>query len=175
MSAIRKDGCKYITVEGPPGTGKSHTITAIIFEAILKNQSVLVLSDKKEALDVVENKITEIMDRARNEEGDLRNPILRLGKSNNAYGAILAKANIEKINTYRKAIAKDFHLVEENISKLSNSLKEDIEAETLAYSDIDLREITEFCGLEEFYSSRQYDFDLDELSENENAVVFLMI
>ncbi|MDO8735705.1 MAG: hypothetical protein Q7K29_01285, partial [Thermoleophilia bacterium] len=54
VSAIRKEGCKYITVEGPPGTGKSHTITAIAFNAILNNQAVLVLSDKKEALDVVE-------------------------------------------------------------------------------------------------------------------------
>ena len=50
LSAISKEDCKYLTVEGPPGTGKSHTITAIIFDAILKNQSVLVLSDKKEAL-----------------------------------------------------------------------------------------------------------------------------
>ena len=59
VSALNKDGCRYITVEGPPGTGKSHTITAVVFDAIHKDQSVLVLSDKKEALDVVEDKITE--------------------------------------------------------------------------------------------------------------------
>jgi hypothetical protein len=47
LSAVRSEGCKYITVEGPPGTGKSHTITAIVFDSIIRNQSVLVLSDKK--------------------------------------------------------------------------------------------------------------------------------
>jgi len=50
LQALNKEGCKYIAVEGPPGTGKSHTITAIVFQAILHNQSVLMLSDKKEAL-----------------------------------------------------------------------------------------------------------------------------
>ena len=55
IKAIQK-GSKYIAVEGPPGTGKSHTITAIVFQAILENKNVLILSDKKEALDVVEGK-----------------------------------------------------------------------------------------------------------------------
>jgi very-short-patch-repair endonuclease len=174
LSAIKKEGCKYITVEGPPGTGKSHTITAIIFDAILKNQSVLVLSDKKEALDVVEDKITETMNRVRHLDGEetFQNPILRLGKTGNTYGQILAKSSIEKIRTYYKAVQKDYSSIEENISMLSNSLKEDIEAETLAYSDIDIQEINEFCGLEEFYSSNPYYFDLNELSEDDNAVVF---
>ncbi|MFA4975343.1 MAG: AAA domain-containing protein [Candidatus Paceibacterota bacterium] len=174
LSAIKKEGCKYITVEGPPGTGKSHTITAIIFDAILKNQSVLVLSDKKEALDVVEDKITETMNRVRRlDDGEVfQNPILRLGKTGNTYGQILAKSSIEKIKTHHHAVQKDYLAIEENILKISNSLKEDIEAETLAYSSIDLQEINEFCGLEEFYSSKEYDFDIDELSENENAVIF---
>ena len=57
LSAINQDGCKYITAQGPPGTGKSHTITGIVCNAILNHKSVLVLSDKKEALDVVEDKI----------------------------------------------------------------------------------------------------------------------
>jgi very-short-patch-repair endonuclease len=174
LSAIRKEGCKYITVEGPPGTGKSHTITAIIFDAILKNQSVLVLSDKKEALDVVEDKITETMNRVRrlDDEESFQNPILRLGKTGNTYGQILAKSSIEKIKTHHRAVQKEYSAIEENITKLSNSLKEDIEAESLAYSDIDLQEINEFCGLESLYSSGKYAFDLDELAENEEAVIF---
>lgn len=80
LSSIRKDGCKYIIVEGPPGTGKSHTITAISFDAILNHKSVLILSDKKEALDVVEDKITETMNKVRYGDEELQNPILRLGK-----------------------------------------------------------------------------------------------
>lgn len=173
LSAIKKEGCKYITVEGPPGTGKSHTITAIIFDAILKHQSVLVLSDKKEALDVVEDKITETMNKVRFDEENFQNPILRLGKTGNTYGQIFAKSSIEKIKTYHRAVEKEHSAIEENISKLSNSLKEDIEAETIAYEDIDLHDIHEFYNLKNFYSINTYDFDLDELSENEDAIPFL--
>lgn len=174
LSAISKSDCKYLTVEGPPGTGKSHTITAIIFDAILKNQSVLVLSDKKEALDVVEDKITETMNKVRklDDEESFQNPILRLGKTGNTYGQILAKSSIEKIKTHHRAVQKDYLAIGENISKISNSLKEDIEAETLAYSDIELGEINEFCNLEDFYSSKEYSFDLNELSENQDSIVF---
>ena len=51
--------------------------TAVIFDEILKNNSVLVLSDKKEALDVVEEKITETLNKVRIHD-DFQNPILRL-------------------------------------------------------------------------------------------------
>ncbi|GJM64008.1 DEAD/DEAH box helicase [Persicobacter diffluens] len=38
---------------GPPGTGKSYTITAIVANAIMKNQSVLVVSKSKHAVEVI--------------------------------------------------------------------------------------------------------------------------
>jgi SpoU rRNA methylase family enzyme len=43
----------------------------------LNGKSVLVLSDKKEALDVVEDKITETLNKVRKDD-DFLNPILRL-------------------------------------------------------------------------------------------------
>ncbi len=96
LQALDKEDCKYIAVEGPPGTGKSHTITAIVFQAILHNHSVLMLSDKKEALDVVEEKITDVMNRVRVSD-DFQNPILRLGKTGNTYGQILSTTSLNKI------------------------------------------------------------------------------
>jgi len=39
---------------------------------------VLVLSDKKEALDVVEDKITNTLNKIRFDQEDFQNPILRL-------------------------------------------------------------------------------------------------
>ena len=42
---------------GPPGTGKSQTIVNIITDALCKNKRVLVVSQKKAALDVVYNRL----------------------------------------------------------------------------------------------------------------------
>jgi hypothetical protein len=89
LMALQKERCNYITVEGPPGTGKSHTITAIICNSVLNNQSVLVLSDKKEALDVVEEKIASTLNRVRKDK-KFQNPILRLGSTGSTYAQILA-------------------------------------------------------------------------------------
>lgn len=173
LSAIRKDKCKYLIVEGPPGTGKSHTITAIIFDAILRHQSVLVLSDKKEALDVVEDKITETMDRVRFDEEGFQNPILRLGKTGSNYSQVLAKPAIEKIKVHYKAVKKDYVTLVENISKLENSLKEDIEAEIISYDEISLSEIRDYYDLERYFEQNEYAFDIDELTNNQYEIGFL--
>ncbi|NWF93911.1 MAG: topoisomerase DNA-binding C4 zinc finger domain-containing protein [Syntrophaceae bacterium] len=170
LSAIRSDGCKYIIVEGPPGTGKSHTITAIAFDSILKNQSVLVLSDKKEALDVVEDKITETMNKVRYDK-KFQNPILRLGKTGSTYSQILASSAIENIKTHFRAIKKDYDTLESNIGKLENTLKEDLEAEILAYEEIDLKEIHELFDLESYYQNKGFPVDIDEvLDQPESAI-----
>jgi hypothetical protein len=170
LSAIRKDDCKYIIVEGPPGTGKSHTITAIVFDSILKNQSVLVLSDKKEALDVVEDKITETMNKVRLDK-DFQNPILRLGKTGSTYSQILATTAIENIKTHYRAVKKDHGDLENDIDKLGNTLKEDLEAEVLAYKEISLQEIHELFDLESYYSDNGLPVDISEvLKQPESAI-----
>ncbi|HEX8993951.1 MAG TPA: AAA domain-containing protein [Candidatus Paceibacterota bacterium] len=172
LSAVRKDECKYITVEGPPGTGKSHTITAIVFDAIRNNQSVLVLSDKKEALDVVEDKITQTMNTVRFGQ-HFQNPILRLGKAGSNYGPIFAQATIQSIKAHYFAVRKDHEAVESGIGRLANSLKEDVEAETISYGEIDLREIREFFELEEYFRGKELVFDMAEVSANEEAATEL--
>lgn len=170
LSAIKKDDCKYIIVQGPPGTGKSHTITAVLFNAILKNQSVLVLSDKKEALDVVEDKITETMNRVRTDE-NFQNPVLRLGKTGNAYAKILSPISIRAIINNYLAVKKNYQELEQNIDKSGNSLKEDIEAEILAYGEIDLKEIHELFDLESYYQNKGFPVDIDEvLDQSESAI-----
>ena len=170
LSAIKKDDCKYIIVQGPPGTGKSHTITAVLFNAILKNQSVLVLSDKKEALDVVEDKITETMNSVRTDE-NFQNPVLRLGKTGNAYAKILSPISIRAIINNYLAVKKNYQDIEQNIDKSENSLKEDIEAEILAYEEIDLKEIHELFDLESYYQNKGFPVDIDEvLDQPESAI-----
>ena len=59
LLAAENPANRIIVVDGPPGTGKSHTITALIYQANLLGKSVLVTSHKKQALDVIDNSLIE--------------------------------------------------------------------------------------------------------------------
>ena len=59
LLAAEKPANRIIVVDGPPGTGKSHTITALIYQANLLGKSVLVTSHKQQALDVIDNALIE--------------------------------------------------------------------------------------------------------------------
>jgi len=173
LSAINKNNCNYITVEGPPGTGKSHTITAIVFDAILNKKSILVLSDKKEALDVVEDKISETMNKVRHDK-KFQNPILRLGKTGNTYAQILSTSSIENIRINYMAVKKEFNSIENNIKKISNTLKEDIEAESIAYEKIDINEIIEIINLEGLFNKNENKyFAVDEILQQDGSAIEL--
>lgn len=49
-----------LVIYGPPGTGKSHTIANMISDAMCKNQRVLMVSQKKAALDVIYNRLSDL-------------------------------------------------------------------------------------------------------------------
>lgn len=172
LSAVKSEGCKYIIVEGPPGTGKSHTITAIVFDSILNNHSVLVLSDKKEALDVVEDKITDTMNKVRCDQ-KFQNPILRLGKTGSTYSQILATNAVQNIKTHFRAVKKDYSTLENNINKLSNTLKEDLNAEIVAYEEIDLAEVNELMDLEAYYQDKGFPIDIEEVLQQPESSIEL--
>lgn len=162
IAAIRKKGCRYITVEGPPGTGKSHTITAIAFNAILDNQNVLVLSDKKEALDVVEDKITEAMNKVRIDK-NFQNPILRLGKTGSTYSQILSNAAMNDVKLHHRAVKKEYEKLESSVEKISNTLKDELENEIARTGDIDLREVYEMIDLDQQYEGTDCLIDITEV------------
>ncbi len=48
-----------MVIDGPPGTGKSQTITNIIAESLAAGQTVLFVSEKSAALEVVKRRLTE--------------------------------------------------------------------------------------------------------------------
>ncbi|MCF0117494.1 MAG: HRDC domain protein, partial [Bacilli bacterium] len=48
---------KEMVLQGPPGTGKSQTITSIIIDAVIKGKNVLMVSQKKAALDVIYSRL----------------------------------------------------------------------------------------------------------------------
>ena len=55
LTAIDKDD--ELVVQGPPGTGKSQVITGLITSAVMKGKTVLMVSEKKTALDVVYSRL----------------------------------------------------------------------------------------------------------------------
>ena len=60
----RVDECGNMVIYGPPGTGKSQTIVNVISDAISKQKRVLVVSQKKAALDVVHNRLGGLNEKA---------------------------------------------------------------------------------------------------------------
>jgi very-short-patch-repair endonuclease len=48
-----------LVIEGPPGTGKSQTITNLVAQALAQNKSVLFVAEKMAALEVVYNRLVE--------------------------------------------------------------------------------------------------------------------
>ena len=55
LTAVNKQD--EIVVQGPPGTGKSQVITGLITSAVMKGKTVLMVSEKKTALDVVYSRL----------------------------------------------------------------------------------------------------------------------
>lgn len=61
LYAIRAAGNgESFVLHGPPGTGKSQTITALIANSLAQGQSVLFVAEKMAALEVVQKRLTDI-------------------------------------------------------------------------------------------------------------------
>jgi hypothetical protein len=162
LMALQKPDCKFMILEGPPGTGKSHTITAIICKALLEEKSVLVLSDKKEALDVVEDKIAGTLNKIRRDE-DFQNPILRLDRSEGKFYKIVQGQTIQKIKNhylaYKKTQAASLQQKEELLTGLENNLQNTIKH----FEGIDIKDIVRYFELEEKLSEENILTKTDDL------------
>ncbi|NLM34584.1 MAG: DUF4011 domain-containing protein [Clostridiales bacterium] len=107
-----------LVIYGPPGTGKSQTIANIISDGLSKGKKILMVSQKRAALDVIYNRISQL----------------------NSKVAIIHDAEKDKRAFYDKTAAildavapKDYSMVEMQIKEKSRKIDEDIaELETLA-------------------------------------------
>lgn len=148
LTALEDSDCRFITVQGPPGTGKSHTITAIAFNCILNGKNVLILSDKQEALDVVEDKLKTALSSVRQDD-DFPDPILRLGKTGNTYTRLISQSSQEKIrNHYRVAKTYAERLSAETMTT-NQEIRGSIQQTIDAYTNVPLKDIEELHQLEE--------------------------
>ena len=165
LRALRNEKCKHVVVEGPPGTGKSHTISAIAFEYILEGKSILILSDTREALDVVENKINDTLDKVRGET-NIQNPILRLGKMGNTYSKILSRNSIENIRTFHRSQKNDIGNVTKEINELSDIINDRVKIETEHYKYIDREKFEEFFDIQKQIKKEDLVINIESLIEN---------
>lgn len=140
LAALGRDDVRFAVVQGPPGTGKSHTITAIAFECILKGQTVLILSDKMEALDVVEDKLTQAINGVRVHES-FQNPILRLGRMGGTYNKLLAQSSIDKIKSHHKAAKAQKNELDKNLAAARETLRANIAGQIEHLSAIRIDEL----------------------------------
>lgn len=145
-SARRKKGCRFIAVEGPPGTGKSHTITALAFNAIMDHQSVLIVSDKNEALDVVQEKLTHALHAVRSGE-DFPNPILRLGKDG-TYRSLISGAARVRIQNHHTAQKGHMPSLEKELGDKAQDLSSRIEKAVKVISTLPMPDVARLHELE---------------------------
>ena len=163
IAALNHQTGRFITVEGPPGTGKSHTISAIAFGAILRGQSILVLSDKKEALDVVENKLNETLAKVRPSDNFV-NPILRLGRVGTNFKKIISNKSIESLRTQHREINKDKEKRKNRYDRVVSELKQNIADTVSAANRIKLSDIFEFEETESDFRN-EWEDELDNFLE----------
>jgi len=163
LRALNNDKCKYVVVEGPPGTGKSHTISAIAFDYILKFKSILILSDTREALDVVENKINTTLNQVRGKH-NIQNPILRLGKMGNTYNKILAKTSVDNLRTFHRAQKTHRKEVEKEISEISGVVNDRLKILSDHYKNIDKSKFEEFAVVSKECSKEDLVIDVKALN-----------
>ncbi|HRN71001.1 MAG TPA: AAA domain-containing protein, partial [Candidatus Woesebacteria bacterium] len=171
-NALNSSQGKFYDVQGPPGTGKSHTITAIVFDSLLKGNSILVLSDKNEALDVVEDKITETLNKIRREK-NFQNPILRLGRSSKTYTQILATQNIEKIKQHYKVVKNKLKDLDHDIEHTSKVIESRIRDEIIGYSEVNINNIRELQLIEKYLDKKGWIIEKGLVNQVENLGIYL--
>jgi hypothetical protein len=143
IAALKEPECRFVLVEGPPGTGKSHTISAIAFDAILSKKSVLILSDKREALDVVENKLEQTLAGVRPSGLDFPNPILRLGREGNNFRTLLQGAAVQQIMDFNRAARTREGSIKSELDTTVSELKGELKQTATILSTIQVKRIAE--------------------------------
>lgn len=148
LMAVRHPEGRIIVVEGPPGTGKSHTITAIAADCAFNQRSCLVLSDKAEALEVVQSKLSEAMSRVRHDP-NFPNPLLRLGRQDANFKKLVANQTVNQVAAFAKAMNANAHHIEQERAETTIYLKESIEKSVDILGSIRIGKIQELHLLED--------------------------
>jgi superfamily I DNA and/or RNA helicase len=140
LIALNNPDCSYLVIKGPPGTGKSHTITAIVCDYILNWKSVLMVSDKEEALDVVESKIADTLNSIRITDS-FQNPIFRIWKNGNRFNQIVSGWALRDIKQHHQVFKQKINQLNANREEIEKAMRNDIEKDVYFQSQVSKEEL----------------------------------
>lgn len=132
LLALANQKNNIIVVDGPPGTGKSHTIAALTYWANEQKKSVVVTSHKNEALDVIDRMLT---DKFKSLHPQAKPSIVRMDKEtgsannlpNTLQTSVINAANERNLNFNQQALKSDTDTLEKKLlSAVENKLKQNI-------------------------------------------------
>ena len=142
--------CGSLVVYGPPGTGKSQTIASLIADAATRGKTVLMVSEKKTALDVVYSRL-----------GDLSRYALLIDDVTNKN---LFYKQLDKMLTQANVGSADSDSLEEIIVDIDDDIEALEEVAAILYA------ANEELGIEPYKLYIENDkFDLEDESELETA------
>ena len=130
LLALANEKNNIIVVDGPPGTGKSHTIAALTYWANEQKKSVVITSHKKEALDVIDRMLT---DKYKALHPQAKPSIVRMDKEtgsannlqNTLQNAVIGAANERVLEYNKEATASDERkLSEKLIATIDKKIKQ---------------------------------------------------
>ena len=115
-----------MVIYGPPGTGKSQTIVNIITDAICKKKRVLVVSQKKAALDVVYNRLGTLNEKAMYITDECKQKHTFYDKCLQAHqkDMIDSLVDIKALETEYNALQQKILLEEKNLDTIYNVLND---------------------------------------------------
>lgn len=126
-----------VVVEGPPGTGKTHTIANLVSSLLAQGQRVLVTSEKAQALKVLRDKLPQQMqdlcismtDASSRGDSDLARSVTRISTAKTSFDAARAERRITDLGSRRTTIRDDR-------SRLLNEIQALRDAETEIHPEI---------------------------------------
>lgn len=116
LDKVSREG--NVVIYGPPGTGKSQTIVNIITDAICKHKRVLVVSQKKAALDVVYNRLGLINSKTMYINDECKEKRVFYDKCLAAHQSSMIDDLVDV-----EPLAAEYKSVQEKITKEENKLK----------------------------------------------------
>lgn len=147
LAVDHPDG-KVIKVSGPPGTGKSHTISAIAASCAYKKKSCLILSDKPEALNVAYDKLSEAMSSVRHDR-NFPNAILRLGRTDANFKKLTSASTVAQITNYVRSMKANEGRIEADREESTKTLKSQIAQTVATLGSISLADVRDMHHNEE--------------------------